>query len=98
MFGKKKSEGTAAGRRTIVRETLERIIIRGRRETQIAYCTSCGKLTRCLTPEQAQEIFGRSQPVDKSIDKIHLLTAGEATLICGDSLPLNEAELINEEI
>ena len=101
MFGKKKSDGTGGRRnRTVIRETLERIVIRTRGATQIAFCTSCGKLTRCLTPEQAQEIFGRSQTAVSDpdrIEKIHLLKAGEATLLCAASIADGEEQLIEKE-
>ena len=84
MFGKKKSEATNTRRRTaIVRETLERIVIRTSSLTQVAYCTSCGRVTRCLTPEQAQEIFGN---VSGSIDGIHVSESGPALLLCADSI------------
>ena len=100
MFGKKKTEAMNGRRnRTVIRETLERIVIRTRGATQIAFCTSCGKLTRCLTPEQAQEIFGQSRvsAVDAElIENVHLLKAGEATLLCASSMA-NDEQLNEKE-
>ena len=84
MFGKKKSDASKARRNgTVIRETLERIVIRTRNIGQVAYCASCGKLTRCLTPEQAAEIFRSS---DDRPEAIHLTEVGPARLICAESM------------
>ena len=95
MFGKKKSEAMdGKPSRTIIREKLERIVIRTRGTSQVGYCSSCGRATTWLTSEQAQEIF---ESVSSPVESIHLTEDGTARLICAESIAGRDEEQNEKE-